>query len=562
MRNPETPLGRETPPGNSEAVPARELNTQAAGRLATGHLLEKIVGELPFVLEITSADGRLAYSNKPRLPERHSDSADGSEERTFRTKSFDLRLDGDAYTVSLSLDETEQVMREQALIQRAYFDELTGLPNRRLMEQSVNALITSNGGPFALAFIDVDGFKHVNDFYGHNVGDALLVQISERIAAGLRPSDMLARLSGDEFLLLFSPVESPDVLADEIKAIAGRLQRPYYIDNNEIPSSASIGVSIYPRDGGSYDALCSNADRAMYKCKGVGLGLVQFFDATIEHAAIEKTRLEQRLRLAIRDKRVSCAYQPKIDIHSGDVSGVEILLRWIDEDGAIQPPGDFIALALELGLMDDLTYLVLDKTVQSIDIINRSFGYDASLSLNVAAKQAGDIKFMRSLLAKVVATGFASRFILEITEEAFVSKSDFQRSILPLIREIGARVSIDDFGVGYSSLAALADITADEVKIDRSFITNLHQRPRSQNILKAVEALSRSLGMNVVVEGIETFEELAYLRACTTIRHAQGYYFSKPVLLEELPGKTVADNRTHSSIRQAPITRISAIRGS
>jgi len=209
-------------------------------------------------------------------------------------------------------------------------------------------------------------------------------------------------------------------------------------------------------------------------------------------------------------------------------------MRWIDEDGLIQPPGEFIALALELGLLDDLTFLLLEKTADCIDRINEAFGPGVSISLNVAARQAGNISFMRSLLSAIAATGLSGRFVLEITEEAFVAKSMFQECVLPLIRNIGARVSIDDFGVGYSSLSALADITADEVKIDRSFITDIHRRPRNQNILKAIEALSHSLGMDVVVEGIETLEELTYLRTFTGIHHAQGYYFSKPILLEDL----------------------------
>jgi diguanylate cyclase (GGDEF)-like protein len=523
--------------------------------------LQRLFETLPFGMRIASQDGTIAFANE--ADRRHNAESAGGEngERRLNSKSFDFSADSGNYTVSLLLDETERVVREEALIRRAYFDELTGLPNRRVIEQSINALISAADTSFALAFIDVDGFKHVNDFYGHNIGDALLVQISERISADLRPSDMLARLSGDEFLLLLSPFESLGHLQEEVERVAVRLKQPFYVDSNEIFSSASIGVCTYPRDGLSYEALRANADRAMYRGKSSGTGLVQFFDATIEHAAIEKSRLEQRLRLAIRDRRVSCAYQPKVDILSEGVSGVEVLLRWIDEDGVIQPPGDFIALALELGLMDDLTFLVLDKTIASIDRINQAFGEDISISLNVASKQAGDLKFMRALLDRIAGTGFARRFILEITEEAFVAKSNFQKSILPLIREIGARVSIDDFGIGYSSLSALADITADEVKIDRSFITNLHQRPRSQNILKAIEALSRSLGMNVVVEGLETFEELAYLRACTSIRHVQGYYFSKPILLEDLGATLATESRTQAPIREVYRTRSFSGRG-
>lgn len=499
---------------------------------------------LPFGVSIMAADGSVVCAN-----ERHAALASATENPALVSRSFEFAIAGQSYVASLVFEDAEQASREQALIRRAYFDELTGLPNRRLIEQSVKALIDANEAPFALAFIDVDGFKHVNDFYGHSIGDGLLMQIAERVGTGLRPSDMLARLSGDEFMLLISPASDADYLQHAVDAVAERLKQPFYIEGNEIFSSASIGVSLYPHDGASYDALRANADRAMYRGKTIGTGSVQFFDSTIEHAAIEKSRLEQRLRLAIRDRRVSCAYQPKVDIQSGRIYGVEVLLRWMDEDGVIQPPGDFIALAIELGLMDDLTYIVLEKTIQSVDRINEAFGEAASISLNVAAKQAGDIRFMRALIDRIAATGYAERFILEITEEAFVSKSTFQESVLPLIREIGARVSIDDFGVGYSSLSALADITADEVKIDRSFITNLHRRPRSQNILKAVEALSRSLGMEVIVEGLETFEELAYLRACTSIRYAQGYYFSRPVMLEELAA--TRDN----TARQTEISR-------
>jgi diguanylate cyclase (GGDEF)-like protein len=502
---------------------------------------------LPVGLRITDADGRVVSANP-----RHAllaTVAESGANPSLISRTLPFEVGGRPLVANLLFEDAEHAEREQALIRRAYFDELTGLPNRRLMEQSVNALIDADEAPFALAFIDIDGFKHVNDFYGHNIGDALLVEIAERIGAVLRPSDLLARLSGDEFLMLLSPAADAVALRHDIDVVAERLRQPFYIEGSEIFSSASVGVSLYPRDGSSYEALRSNADRAMYRGKGAGTGTVQFFDSSIEHAAIEKSRLEQRLRLAIRDRRVSCAYQPKVDVQTGRIYGVEVLLRWLDEDGVIQPPGDFIALAIELGLMDELTYLILDKTIQSIDRVNEAFGAAASISLNVAAKQAGDVRFMTALIDRIAATGFATRFILEITEEAFVSKSTFQESVLPLIRAIGARVSIDDFGVGYSSLSALADITADEVKIDRSFITNLHQRPRSQNILKAVEALSRSLGMEIIVEGLETFEELAYLRACTSIRYAQGYYFSRPVMLEEL-GATVDD-----SARQAPVAR-------
>jgi len=238
-------------------------------------------------------------------------------------------------------------------------------------------------------------------------------------------------------------------------------------------------------------------------------------------------------------------------------------LRWRDEEGLIHPPGDFVNLAVELGLMDEITHLVLAQTIGAMDHINEAFGTASSISLNVAAKQADEPIFMRSLVDALDATGYASRFILELTEEAFLAKNRFQTLVLPMVREVGARVSIDDFGVGYSSLAALADITADELKVDRSFITDIHKRPRSQSILKAIESLAHALGMSIIVEGVETAEELVYLQAATRIRLAQGYYFSKPLFLNELSqGQTLShDLRNQPAPSRHAETRVSRGRG-
>jgi diguanylate cyclase (GGDEF)-like protein len=516
-----------------------------------------VLDAAPFGLEVASSDGTL-YSNLDRttaIPHRPSDT---KTRETIRTRRFSVACAGETYDLSLSLDEAEQIEMERDLIERAWFDELTGLPNRSLIERSIGALIAEGAAAFGLVFIDLDGFKHVNDYYGHAVGDQLLSRLSERLGANLRRSDLLARLSGDEFVLLVSPIAGVEALAADVDWLSRRIKEPFVIDGSEICTSASIGVSVYPEHGRTYDQLLSNADRAMYRGKSRGKGAVTFFDSSIEHAAAEKTRLEQRLRLAIRDRRVCCAYQPKVDLRSGEVSGVEVLMRWRDEDGLIQPPGEFLNLAIELGLVDDLTHFILADTISSIDRINDAFGRDCSISINVAARQAGNIEFMRSLVGALGDTGFADRFMLELTEEAFLAKGDFQAKVLPMIRAIGSRVSIDDFGVGYSSLSALADITADEIKVDRSFISEVHRRPRSQSILRAIEALGHSLGMSIVVEGVETFEELAYLQAATRINCAQGYYFSKPMLLEDLDSGAVPRSELRSGVvgRELPSNRI------
>ena len=462
--------------------------------------------------------------------------------RKIRVEKLSIPLLGAACEVRISHDVTAQRELEDDLFKRAYFDDLTGLPNRGLIERSCAAMIEGSDPQqlFALAFIDLDGFKNINDYYGHGVGDALLLKIAQRLSTELAPTDMLARVGGDEFVLLLLPVTSMDQLATDIGRFLGRLKEPFFLEGHEIFSSASIGVSLFPADGANYDELCSNADRAMYRIKGGAKGSVQFFNPALDQAAAERVKTEQRLRFAIRDRRVTCAYQPKVDFRAHKVVGVEVLLRWRDEEGLIHPPGDFVNIAVELGLMDEITHLVLEKTIGDMDRINETFGPGSTISLNVAARQADEPVFMRSLVDAIDATGYANRFMLELTEEAFLAKSRFQTLVLPMVREIGARVSIDDFGVGYSSLAALADITADELKVDRSFISDIHRRPRSQSILKAIESLAQALGMSIIVEGVETADELVYLQAATRIRLAQGYYFAKPMFLDELSKRLTA----------------------
>jgi c-di-GMP phosphodiesterase Gmr len=457
-----------------------------------------------------------------------------SSDREFTSSHQPLKLADRHLFVTTTLDVTAQKARERELFRLAYYDELTGLATRRLVESRVGELLTAdNPQKFALVFLDVDNFKNINDYYGHSVGDALLKHLAQRVGFHQRDTDLLARISGDEFLLLLNPVEGEAEIIDFIAALLERLKAPYLIDGSEVFASASIGISCFPEHGRTYEALCQNADVAMYRAKSRTKGTFAVFDAGMERETAERIQNEQALRLAIQDRQFCCAFQSKVDIRTQEVRGVEALVRLRNEDGLLQAPGTFIDLAAELGLIDRLTHLVLDEIMASIDQIDAMFGAHAAISINVAAKQAGNLEFMRSFADALAATGCATRFMIEVTEDAILEKSEFQTEILPLLRGIGVGVSIDDFGVGYSSLSALADITADELKIDRSFITDIHKRPRSQSILKAIESLGEALGMVVVAEGVETFEELAYLQAATKIRYAQGYYFAKPVLLEK-----------------------------
>jgi diguanylate cyclase (GGDEF)-like protein len=568
-RNDAPPSG--TASGN-EDEPASELS-----------ILRDVLRMLPNGVTVQDEHGRVLMANEAAAAQLQI-GADGIPQREDRREAVRLALDaGQAIVVeesfvrdggrqvyltshqpvriaernlllSSSADITEQKAFEDQLFRSAYYDELTDLPNRRVIEHRVNKLLASDDTPgFALAFLDVDNFKHINDYYGHAVGDALLVEMARRIGLNLRSSDMLSRISGDEFVLLLHPVQGQEEVAEFIRFMLERVKAPFFIDGSEVFVSISIGVSLYPEHGRSYDALRHNADIAMYRVKNAGKGAAAFFDDSMEREAQERMKVEQSLRLAILEKRFCCAFQPKVDIRTRDVMGIEALVRLRDDAGVIQAPGTFINLATELGLIDELTHLVLAEIVKSIDLINDTFGHDTTISINVAAKQAGNAEFMRPFAEALEQTGFPRRFMVEVTEDAFVTKTLFQDEILPILRRIGVGISIDDFGTGYSSLSALADITADEIKIDRSFITDIHKRPRSQGILRAIESLSEALGMTVIAEGLESHEELAYLQAATRIRYAQGYYFSKPIFLEDLKLTTPRASEARASFDSRPV---------
>jgi diguanylate cyclase (GGDEF)-like protein/PAS domain S-box-containing protein len=493
----------------------------------------------------------LLRAGRPTIVEEQITTPGGNQ--VLLTTHRPVRIADRNLLLSSSVDISEQKARENQLFRSAYYDELTGLPARRVIEHHTNSLLqrTETHARFALAFLDIDNFKHINDYYGHATGDALLVEFAKRAGLDLRETDMLSRISGDEFLLLLDPIQDEHEVAEYIDFTLQRLKAPFFIDGSEIFASTSIGVSLYPDHGHSFDLLRQNADIAMYCVKNDGKGAAAFFDAGMEREALARMKVEQSLRLSILEKRFCCAFQAKVDIRTQDIKGIEALVRLRDDAGIIQAPGTFINLAVELGLIDELTHLVLLEIVKSIDLINETFGSDTTISINVAAKQAGNPEFMRSFAQALEATGYPKRFMIEVTEDAFVAKTHFQDEILPIFRKLGVGISIDDFGIGYSSLSALADITADEIKIDRSFITDIHKRPRSQGILRAIESLSEALGMTVVAEGIESFEELAYLQAATRIRYAQGYYFSRPIFLEELkpPVRILSHARASSASR-------------
>jgi cyclic di-GMP phosphodiesterase Gmr len=466
----------------------------------------------------------------------------GAEPRTLLTTYKPVHIFDEALLLTAWIDITERKTFENELARRAFHDQLTGLPNRALIAEIVESALGahSRSGMFALAFIDLDNFKQVNDYYSHAHGDALLCAVAERIRRNVRPGDTLARISGDEFLLLFNPIDGEGDLPPLIDRIVESLKQPFRIEGIEILTSASVGASIYPLHGETYETLRRCADSAMYRAKRDRKGSVSYFNAGMDEALSARMALEQRLRAAVRERSFKAAFQPKVCLSSGAVVGYEALARWVEADGKVHMPGSFIELAGELGLLDEITTFVLEDVARSLPQLAARHGGDISVSLNIAAKQAGDSAFMRSFARQVADAGIGAHLIIELTEDAFVAADRFQHEVLPELRRLGVRVSIDDFGTGYSSLATLADLTADEVKVDRAFITAIHQRVRSQGILKAIESLCSALDVTVVAEGVECEEELAYLREHTSIQLGQGYYFAKPRFIEALGELKVA----------------------
>ncbi|MEF7615390.1 EAL domain-containing protein [Aquincola sp. MAHUQ-54] len=456
--------------------------------------------------------------------------------RTLSMTSHRIHCGTVPMMLSTAVDITDRRQMERDLSRRAFHDELTGLPNRLLMQEIVGAALRQHrrGGHFALAFIDLDNFKQVNDYYSPLVGDELLKAVARRIGQCIRTGDTLARISGDEFLLLADPLAQASDLPPLIERLIAALKQPFHIDGQEVLTSASVGASLYPLHGDSYEELRRCAGSAMVRAKRDRKGSAAYFDEAMGRALSDRMLTERRLRAAVRDRRFRAAFQPKVAIGTGEVRGFEALIRWVEDDGTVRAPASFIELASELGLLDEIARFAAEDVVRHLPSLQARFGPHVTVSLNVSARQAGDTAFMGLLTDQLRACGVAQHIVIELTEDALLATQRFQQETLPRLREAGIRVSIDDFGTGYSSLSMLADLTADEVKVDRAFITAIHERPRSQGILRAIESLCSALGIEVVAEGVETAQELAYLRSHTGIGVAQGYLFAKPQFIEAL----------------------------
>jgi diguanylate cyclase (GGDEF)-like protein/PAS domain S-box-containing protein len=444
-------------------------------------------------------------------------------------------------------DITARKKAEEEIAFLAYHDKLTGLPNRAMFEEMLDislARARRHDLGVGVLFLDLDNFKLVNDSLGHQAGDQMLVQLAERLRGCTRETDLVARQGGDEFLLLLSDLErgagaipGTDAAMIVAESVAERvhdaLRDPFDLNGTEFFASGSVGISLYPHDAHDLDSLLRNADTAMYQSKRTAPGGYVLFNANDEDP-VEKLSLATRLRRAVEERHWILHYQPVLDLGDGRVVGVEALIRWQDPTGGIVPPGEFIPLAEEMGLIEAIGDWVIEELV-SQDLEWRARGLNLEVSFNLSPRQLFSPKVSERVVGKLQELGVDPHHVLvEITESTAMADPDRTQRVLAEMHAWGLKLAIDDFGTGYSSLARLKHMPVDILKIDRSFIRDVDRDRDLAGMVRAMIQLAQSLGMVPLAEGIETVGEYEFLRA-NGCRLAQGFLFARPVPAAEIP---------------------------
>jgi len=413
----------------------------------------------------------------------------------------------------------------------AEHDFLTGLPNRMLLNDRISqaiVLASRHNRHVAVLFLDLDGFKHINDSLGHPVGDKLLQSIATRLVDCVRASDTVSRQGGDEFVVLLSEVELSEDAAITARRMLHAVSQPHSIDQHDLHVTTSIGVSVYPEDGLDAETLIKNADTAMYQAKESGRQSFQFFKPAMNARAVERQSIEEGLRRALERQEFVLYYQPKVDLMSGAINGAEALIRWIHPTRGLIPPMDFIPIAEDCGLILSIGAWALREACAQSRAWTKGGLPAVTMAVNVSAIEFRDKNFLNRLFEVINETGLDPRLLeLELTESVLMKHAASTAVILQSLREAGIRLAIDDFGTGYSSLSYLRKFPVDAVKIDQTFIRQI-SADDDTTIVKAVIGMARGLKLRVIAEGVETPQELAFLRAYRC-DEAQGYYFSRPV---------------------------------
>ncbi len=418
----------------------------------------------------------------------------------------------------------------------ARHDFLTGLPNRMFFEDRLAnaiAIAPRHRKKVAVLFIDLDGFKHVNDSLGHFMGDKLLQSVASRLLECVRGSDTVSRQGGDEFTVLLSEIELPQDAAISARRMLAAIAEPHVIAEHELSVTGSVGISIYPDDGEDGRTLIQNADTAMYRSKESGRHTYQFFRPAMNLRAQERQTIEDSLRSALARRELAVQYQPKINLKTGDITGAEALLRWTHPVLGQVEPSRFIPTAEDSGLMLPIGSWVLRMACAQARewAASRQSGF--TMAVNVSAAQFRHETFLRTVVDALAETGLDPTALeLEVPETVLIKHGTSTAATLKALRSRGIRVAVDDFGTGVSSLGHLHRFPVDTLKIDKSFVHEIGKPGDRARVASAVIALARSLNMRVVAEGVETFEEHDFLRA-HECDDAQGYYFGRPVSPDE-----------------------------
>ena len=437
-----------------------------------------------------------------------------------------------------SRDITDRKVIQQRIQHLAYHDNLTGLPNRGLLQDRLARCIARaerSGRKVAVLFIDLDNFKNINDTLGHDMGDELLRQVSRRLTECVRLEDTIARQGGDEFIVLLDQLENGRNASVVAQKILNSLRHPLSLGGTEQHVSGSVGIAVYPEDGRDAQTLMKNADTAMFHGKGQGKNTYQYFTSQMNIAVKRRMTLETALRRAVLQKNFVLHYQPQINLESGEIIAVEALVRWQTEDSGTVMPGDFIPLAEETGLINDIGEWVLREGCrQAKEWQDQGLARTRRMAVNLSARQFGDRGFLDMVTRVLNETGLSPQCLeLEITESQVMRQTEGIIQLLNKLSEMGVSLAIDDFGTGYSSLSYLKRLPIQKLKIDQSFIRDVTVDPNDAAIVVAIINMAKSLDLETIAEGVETAGQLALLRS-KGCRTGQGFYFSAPVPSREI----------------------------
>lgn len=466
---------------------------------------------------------------KTRISEEQRQNLKLQQEIDLRAEIENALREKQAQVEEQTTELQESVLRTHQL---AYYDTLTGLPNRELCLDRIDQAISAakrSGKKVILLFLDLDRFKNINDTLGHACGDTLLKLVSERFRACIRAEDSIARLGGDEFVILLSSVVGTSDADPVVQKILDSMIKGFSLDGHETFTTVSIGISIFPDDGNDVFTLLKHADLAMYAAKAKGRNTFSFFSAELNQIASHRREMENNLRKAIDNAEFYLVYQPQFNLQLGKLIGFEALLRWQHPEKGLIPPVTFIPIAEESGLILPIGNWVLACAIKQAKKWVNAGHSDFTVAVNISARQFNQIGIVGEIDTLLQEVGLDPSLLeLEVTESIIMDNAQKNIGLLKKLKQRKIKISIDDFGTGYSSLSYLKDFPIDRIKIDQSFIQDIHSHENSVAIVDAIIAMGRSLGLEVLAEGVETWDEAEYLRQ-RNCEFAQGYYFAHPL---------------------------------